>query len=128
MIKEAEQFAEQDKKKREEAELRNNADSIIYTAEKTKKDLAEKLTADQTGKIDTAITALKDALASNDMAKVKEKSDALTKVLQEIGTFIYQQAAEQAKQQQAQTGSQAGPQSPPPGGENVVDSNDYKVK
>ncbi len=132
MIKEAEQFAEQDKKKREEAELRNNADSIIYTAEKTKKDLAEKLTADQKSKIDAAVTSLKDALASNDMAKVKEKSDALSKVLQEIGTIIYQQAEEQAKQQQTQTGqtgSQAGQQSPPPpGGENVVDSNDYKVK
>ncbi|MCX8150263.1 MAG: molecular chaperone DnaK [Candidatus Bathyarchaeota archaeon] len=131
MIREAEQFAEQDKKKREEAELRNNADSIIYTAEKTKKDLAEKLTAEQTSKIDTAVTALKDALAGNDMTKVKEKSDALTKVLQDVGTLIYQQAAEQAKHQTqtGQAGAQAGQQSPPPpSGENVVDSDDYKVK
>lgn len=133
MVKEAEQFADQDKKKREEAEIRNNADSMVYTAEKTKKDLAEKLTADQTSKIDAAVTALKDALASNDMAKVKDTSDALSKVLQEVGTAIYQQAAaEQAKQQQAQAG-QAGPQTgqqtpPPSDGEKVVDSEDYKVK
>ncbi len=133
MVKEAEQFADQDKKKRDEAELRNTADSMVYTAEKTKKDLAEKLTAEQTSKIDAAMTALKDALASNDMAKVKEQSDALSKVLQDVGTVIYQQAAaEQAKQQQAQAG-QAGPQAdqqtpPPSGGEKVVDSDDYKVK
>lgn len=133
MVKEAEQFADQDKKKREEAEIRNSADSMVYTAEKTKKDLAEKLTADQTSKIDAAVTALKDVLASNDMAKVKEASDALGKVLQEVGTAIYQQAAaEQAKQQQAQAG-QAGPQTgqqtpPPSDGEKVVDSEDYKVK
>jgi molecular chaperone DnaK len=138
MVKEAEQFADQDKKKREEAELRNSADNIVYTAEKTKKDLAEKLTADQTSKIDTAVNALKDALAKNDMTKVKEQTDALSKVLQEVGTAIYQQAAaEQAKQQappgqqdpSGQAGSQAGSQTPPPSsGDNVVDSDDYKVK
>ncbi len=139
MIKESEQFAEQDKKKREEAELRNNADSLLYTAEKTKKDLQDKLTAEQSGKIDTAVTALKDALAKTDMAEVKTKSDELTKVLQEVGTAIYQQAAaaEQAQQaQQAQAGAQeqagTGPEpqpgQAPPDGQRVVDSEDYKVK
>jgi molecular chaperone DnaK len=134
MVKEAEQFAEQDKKRREEAELRNNADSLIYTAEKTKKDLEGKITAEQTGKIDTAVTALKDALAKSDMAAVKTKSDELTKVLQEVGTAIYQQAAaaEQAKQAQAGPQAQAGsgpqPGQAPPGEEHVVDSEDYKVK
>jgi molecular chaperone DnaK len=138
MVKEAEQFSDQDKKKREEAELRNNADSMVYTAEKTKKDLADKLTADQTSKIDGAIAALKDALAKNDMAMIKAKSDELSKVLQDIGTVIYQQAAAAAKaQQQAQAGptgpgpQQPGPeeQQPPPSGEEkVVDSEDYKVK
>jgi len=59
MVKEAEQFADQDRKKREEAELRNNADSMIYTAEKTKKDLTDKLTTEQTSKIDAAVTTLK---------------------------------------------------------------------
>ena len=130
MVKEADQFAEQDKKKREEVELRNSADGLIYTAERTKKDLADKLTQEQTGKIDTAVAALKDALASNDMTQVKAKKEELQKVLQEVGTVIYQQAAaEQAKQQ-----AQAGSQQPPPsgeaggGGEKVVDSKDYEVK
>jgi molecular chaperone DnaK len=135
MVKEADQFSEQDKKKREEAELRNNADGLIYTADRTKKDLADKLTQEQTGKIDAAVSALKDALASNDMTQVKAKTDELQKVLQEVGTVIYQQAAaEQAKQAQA---GQAGPtgqagQGPSAsqggGGEKVVDSKDYEVK
>jgi molecular chaperone DnaK len=135
LIKDAEQFAEQDRKKKEEAETRNNADSLIYTAERTKTDLAGKLSTEETGKIDAAVTELKNALASNDMAQVKAKSDVLQKVLQDVGTKVYQQAAaEAAKQQQAQ-GPQAGagPQPPPSGGEGpqgerVVDSEDYKVK
>jgi molecular chaperone DnaK len=133
MVKEADQFSEQDKKKREEVEMRNNADGLIYTAEKTKKDLADKLTQEQTGKVDTAVSALKDALASNDMSQVKAKTEELQKILQEIGTVIYQQAAaEQAKQQQAQAGAQQSQQPPPSGeaggGEKVVDSEDYEVK
>ncbi len=99
LIKEGEQYADQDKRKREEAETRNNADSLIYTAEKTKKDLGEKLTQDQKNKIDTAVTELKDALAGTDLDKMKTKSEELTKTLQEVGTAVYQQAAaEQAKQ------------------------------
>ncbi|MCW4045683.1 MAG: molecular chaperone DnaK [Candidatus Bathyarchaeota archaeon] len=133
LIKDAEQFAEQDKKKREEAELRNNADSLVYTAEKTKKDLADKLKPEQTGKIDTAVTALKDALASNDMAKIKAKSEELQKVLQEVGTVIYQQAAAEYAKQKGQQGQDAatGGASASQGEadkDKVVDSDDYKVK
>jgi molecular chaperone DnaK len=124
LMKEAEQFAEQDRKKREEAEVRNSADNLIYTAEKTKKDLAGKLTEEQKNKIDTAVSALKDALATTDLEKMKIKSEELTKVLQDVGTAIYQQtAAEQAKQK-GQTS--AGPSAS--GDEKVVDSEDYKVK
>ncbi len=145
LIKDADQYAEQDKKKREEAELRNNADSLVYTAERTKTDLAGKITQEEVGKIDSAVTELKNALASNDMAQVKAKSDALQKALQEVGTKVYQQAAaEYAKQQGQQQPGQgpeagAGPQPPPSSGpegpvpegsgeERVVDSEDYKVK
>jgi molecular chaperone DnaK len=130
LIKEAEEFAEQDKKKREVAEMRNNADTLIYTAEKTKKDLVTKLTQDQKNKIDAAVSALKDSLAGTDSDKIKTKTEELTKILQEVGTAVYQQAAaEQAKQQ----GQQGGTGAPPPGesgpsGDKVVDSEDYKVK
>jgi molecular chaperone DnaK len=130
LIKQAEEFAEQDKKKREEADIRNNADNLIYTSEKTKKDLGEKLTQDQKNKIDAAVSALKDALAGTDADKIKAKSDELTKVLQEVGTVIYQQAAaEQAKQQGEPTPGASGPEPEPgPSGDKVVDSEDYKVK
>jgi molecular chaperone DnaK len=138
LIKEADQFAEQDRKKREDAELRNNADSLVYTAERTKTDLAGKITQDEISKIDAAVTDLKNALASNDMTQVKAKSDALQKVLQEVGTKVYQQAQQQYAKQQGQQPGQAppgaGPQPPPSGGpegpgeEKVVDSEDYKVK
>jgi molecular chaperone DnaK len=142
LIKDAEQYAEQDRKKKEEAETRNNADSLVYTAERTKTDLAGKVSPEEVAKIDAAVTELKNALASNDMAQVKAKSDALQKVLQEVGTKVYQQAAQEYAQQQGQQpGQQAGPQPgagpemPPSGGpeagpegEHVVDSEDYKVK
>jgi molecular chaperone DnaK len=124
MVKDAEQFAEQDKKKREEAELRNNADSLLYTAERTKKDLADKLNQEQTGKIDTAVSALKDALAANDMAQVKTKTEELQKVLQEVGTLIYQQAAAEQAKQKGQPNQKASTTKK----DKVVDSEDYEVK
>jgi molecular chaperone DnaK len=124
LIKDAEQFADQDRKKREEADLRNEADNLIYTAEKTKKDIAQKLTEDQKNKMDTAVSALKDALAGTDLGKIKAKSEELTKVLQEIGTVVYQQAAADYAKQKGQPGEQT----PPPGSGKVVDSEDYKVK
>ncbi|HJW98304.1 MAG TPA: Hsp70 family protein, partial [Candidatus Bathyarchaeia archaeon] len=127
LVKEAEQFAEQDKKKREEAEARNNADNLVYTAEKTKKDLGEKITQDQKNSIDASVSALKDALAGTDFEKIKAKSDQLTKVLQDVGTVIYQQAAaEQAKQKAQQ--QPTGEETQQPTGDKVVDSEDYKVK
>jgi molecular chaperone DnaK len=140
LIKDAEQFAEADKKKKEEAETRNNADSLVYTAERTKQDLTDKLSAEETAKIDAAVTELKNELANNDMAQIKSKSEALQKVLQEVGTKIYQQAAAEAAKQQQTEGQQGQTGSPPPptgeagpgsdnsGEPHVVDSEDYKVK
>lgn len=143
LIREAEQFQDQDRKKKEEAEIRNTADSLVYTAERTKQDLTGKISTEDTAKIDAAVTELKNALAANDMATVKAKTEALQKILQDVGTKIYQQAAaEAAKQQQAQgqAGPQpgaTGPETGPTGGENVggsgagpevVDEGDYKVK
>jgi molecular chaperone DnaK len=141
LIKEAEQFAEQDRKKKEEAETRNNADSLVYTAERTKQDLSGKISAEEISKIDAAVTELKNALASNDMVQIKAKSDEVQKVLQEVGTKVYQQAAQQYAQQQGQQADAAGgaapgaesqpptgSEAPGPEGEHVVDSEDYKVK
>ncbi len=123
MIKEAEQFAEQDKKKREEAELRNNADTLIYTAEKTKKDLGEKLSKSQQESIDEVVSELKDALAGTDNETIKAKSEDLTKILQEVGTAVYQQAAAEQAKQTADRQDQATEKE-----EKVVDSEDFEVE
>ncbi|MGB9759146.1 MAG: molecular chaperone DnaK [Thermoproteota archaeon] len=104
LIKEAEMYAEQDRKKREEAELRNEADSLIYTAEKTVKELGDKIGKENVDKINNAINELKTALGGKDIEKIKQKKEELSKVLQEAGTVIYQQAAAQQAQRQETSG------------------------
>ncbi len=124
MVKGAEEFAEEDKKRKEEAEVRNNADSLIYTTEKTKKDLAEKLTKDQMERLDGATDELRKAIAGKDVELIKTKSEILSKVLQEVGTAVYQQAAqERAKTEQTTSGQPAQDES----GKKVVDA-EYEVK
>jgi len=122
MIKEAERFAEQDLKNKEEAEIRNNADALIYTVEKTKKDLGDKISKENSDRLDKAVSELRDVLSGKDVDKMKTKSEELTKVLQEVGTAAYQQAAQESRRQQT------GPKEEPEGakGENVVDA-DYKI-
>ena len=100
MMKESEQFAEQDKKRKEEAEIHNNADSLIYTAEKTKKDLADKLGKEQVERIDKAVAELREILSGKDITKIKAKNEELAKVLQEVGTVVYQQAAAKRAEQE----------------------------
>jgi molecular chaperone DnaK len=121
MMKESEEFAEEDKKRREEIEVRNNADSLLYTAEKTKKDLGEKLNKDQIQKIDDAEAKLRKIIADGDVEKIKAESEAFSKVLQEVGTVIYQQAA--AAQAAAQK-----PEEKTEDGKKVVDAEYEDVK
>jgi molecular chaperone DnaK len=121
MTREAEQFSEEDKKRREEAEIRNNADSLIYTAEKTKKDLADKLGKEHVGRIDKAVAELRETLSGKDVGKIKAKNEELAKVLQEVGTVVYQQtAAKQVRQGKAERAEGAK--------EKVVDADYEEVK
>jgi molecular chaperone DnaK len=123
MVKDAEQFAEQDRQRKEEAEVRNNADSLMYTTEKTKKDLADKLAKDQVERLDKAADDLRKALAGKDLELIKTRSEALAKALQEVGTAVYQQVAqERAKAEQSTAGK---PQGEPE--KKVVDA-EYEVK
>lgn len=119
MMKEAEKFAEEDKRRREEAEIRNNADSLLYTAEKTKKDLADKLGKDHVDRIDKAVSELREALSGKDVNKIRDKNEELAKVLQEVGTVVYQQAAAKQAGQEKKT---KGPE------EKVVDADYEEVK
>jgi molecular chaperone DnaK len=101
MIKEAEQFAEQDKRIKEEAEIRNTADSLIYTSEKTLSDLGDKLASDQKTKVQEALQGLKGALKSGGLAEISAKVEELRRVVQEAGATVYQQGESPRAQQQA---------------------------
>ena len=101
MVRQAEQYAEQDKKRMEEAQVMNDADSLLYTSEKTKTDLAGKISKESEDKITAAAGELRKAIECKNAAEVKAKSDALRKTLQDVGTAVYQQQQQQ-QQQQAQ--------------------------
>ena len=105
-VKEAEMHAEDDKKKQEEIEVRNNADSMIYTSEKTLEELGEKVDKDQKEKIEALVKELRELTGGDDIAAIKSKTEELTKVVQEVGAKIYQQA-QQAQQAQQQAGQDA---------------------
>jgi molecular chaperone DnaK len=133
MVGEAEQFAEQDRKKREEVELRNSAESMLYSAERTKEELKDKISSEQSAAVDKAAAALRTALAGKENDKIKQASDTLSKELQKIGQEIYQKVtAQRAAEEQAKAKPSAGVGSPPgtvpPGGDNVMDAEYREVK
>jgi molecular chaperone DnaK len=107
MIKDAEKFAEEDKKRREKVELQNQADTLIYSTENTLKELGDKVTSDQKQKVEKAVENLKDALKSEDESRIKSTLEDLTKEMHAISTILYQQQAQQgqpgAGQQEAHT-------------------------
>ncbi len=100
MIKEAEQFAEQDRRTKEEAEIRNTADSLIYSTENTLSEISDKLPLDQKTKVQEALQGLKNALKSGGLAEISAKVEELRRVVQEAGATVYQQATSQRAQQQ----------------------------
>jgi molecular chaperone DnaK len=121
MVKQAEQFAADDQKRKEEAELRNQADNMIYTAERLTKELAAKISKEQSESVMKGIAELREALAGKDVGVIKQKLEALQKTLQEIGTAAYQQVS----QQQASAGPS--PSSATQGEKKDAVDVDYKV-
>lgn len=123
-IKDAEKFAEEDKKRKEKVELQNQADTLIYTTEKTLKDLGDKVSADQKQKVEKAIEDLKEALKSENESRIKSAIEDLTKEMHAINSILYQ---EQAQQQEQQAGPQGEPgQQEEKKDEEVTDA-EYKV-
>src|SRR5690606_11995041 len=96
MIKEAEEHAAEDAKRREEAETRNAAEALVYSTEQLLTDNAEKLPEDVTTEVREAVGALRTALEGEDVAEVKAKQEQLAKVSQKIGEALY--AASSAEQ------------------------------
>ena len=125
-IKEAEMNAEADAKRQEEIEIRNNADSLIYTSEKTLDELKDQVSEDEKTKVEGLVSELRELIAGDDVDAIKAKSDELSNVVQEIGAKIYQQAqAEAQAQQQAGADPNAGAQND--GDDDTIDA-DYEVK
>jgi molecular chaperone DnaK len=132
MVNDAKEYEEQDKARKDEVEARNTADSLVYTAEKTKSDLADKLNPDIVDRLNGAITGVKAALEGKDTATIRSETEKLTKILGEAGSAAYQevsrrQAQQQAGPQETSGGGESGGNTGGPGGENVVDA-DFKVK
>jgi molecular chaperone DnaK len=124
MIKESEQFAEQDKRVKKEAEVRNTADSLIYTTEKTLTEISDKIPVEQKKTIQEAIQGLKDSLKSGGLAEISSKVEELKNLAQKVGETIYQKAASQKAQQQAS--QEAPPREEEQQGKKTVDA-EYKV-
>ncbi len=100
MVSEAEKHAEEDVKRKEEVEVKNNAESLIYATEKTLSEYGEKLPKEQKDSIQEKVKELKEVSGKDDIEEIKKKTDELSKAVQQVGATIYQQA--QAAQQQYQ--------------------------
>jgi molecular chaperone DnaK len=129
LVKDAELHAEEDKKKKELVEARNAADSLVYTTEKSLKDLGEKVDAETKANVESAVADLKKAMEGEDAEEIKQKSEALTQVSHKIAEAMYQQAAQDG----AQAGPEAGPEAADAAGaqaadDDVVDADFEEVK
>lgn len=118
LVKEAEEHAEEDRKKREQVELRNQADNAIWAIDRSLNELGDKVTSEQKERVEAAKEELKAALEKDDTEEIKAKMKALDEVMHSISQKIYEQAQAQG-QTQAQSGTGAQPD------EDVVDA-DFK--
>jgi molecular chaperone DnaK len=108
MVREAESHAEEDRKRREEAEVRNGADSLVFQTEKLLKEQGEKVTGDERTKIEDALKALKDALAGTDIDAVRRAHEVLIAASQEFAQRLYASAQQEQAQGGAAGAGQAG--------------------
>ncbi|SFN40020.1 molecular chaperone DnaK [Proteiniclasticum ruminis] len=122
-VKEAERFAEEDKKKKEEVEIKNNADQAVYQTEQTLEELKEKISEEDKAKITEKLEVLKNIKDGSDMDAIKKATEELTNEFYAVSSKIYQaEAAQNQGAPGAEEQGQAGPQ-----GDNVVDA-DFKVE
>jgi len=104
MVRDAEEYAEEDRKRREEAEVRNQADSLVYSTEKFLGENEDKVPDDIKSEVREALAEVKKALESNDTDAIKSASEKAAQISQKMGTAIYQQA-QAAQASSAQPGS-----------------------
>ena len=125
MVKDAEANAEADKKRKEEVDLRNEVDQLIFTVDKTLKDLEGKVDAEDVKKAETARDELKAAVEANDLEAMKAKRDALNEVVQNLSVKLYEQAAAASQAAQGAAGAEQANSQPQDG---VVDADFEEVK
>ena len=118
MVDEAKRFEEEDKRRRESVETKNQAESLIYTTEKSLTDLGDKVTSDERTRINAIIERLKETIKGEDVHKIQAEMEELTRSFHEISTRAYQQAGGAQYQQQA------GPQE---GRTDTTEDAEYKV-
>ena len=125
-VKEAEQYAADDKKKKEEIEAKNEADNLVYATEKSLKEHGDKISQDERLKIEQAINDTKEAIKGGDIAKIKEAKDKLSDASHKLAEEVYKaaQQQQQANGQAGAAGANAGQaqQEAPKGDDNVVDA------
>ena len=124
-VKEAEMYAAEDAKRKEEVDIRNQGDQMVYQTEKTVEELGDKLDASEKAEVESKLAALKQALTGTDSAAIKSATEALTQVFYKISEKLYQQAGgpQGAGFDPSQTG---GPQGTAPNGQDYYDA-DYTV-
>jgi molecular chaperone DnaK len=127
-VKEAEKFAAEDKQRKEEIDIRNNADSLVYQSEKSIKDLGDKISGEDKAKIESGVNNVKETLKGTDTEAIKKATDELQQAFYEISSKIYQQTGAQGAPGADPNGAGFGGQQGQPEGadDNVVDA-DYKV-
>jgi molecular chaperone DnaK len=107
MVKEAEVHSAEDKQRRQEIELRNQADALVYNTEKTLNEHREKIPVSEVNAIEGALKEAKEAIASGDMSQIREKMDLLTKASHRLAEIMYQQTSSKQKAEAAAGGAQA---------------------
>lgn len=130
MVKEAEAHAAEDKKQKEAIDIRNNADSLVYQAEKAIKDVGDKADKAQVDKVQAAVDKVKEALKGTDTEAIKKATEELQQPLYEMSSAAYQAAggADAAAGAGAQAGPQQGAQQSAPADDDVVDAEYTEVK
>ncbi len=125
MVNDAEKFAEEDRKRKELVEARNQADSLAYSAEKSLKDLGDKVEADKAEEIKKAVEELREAAKGEDLDRIKAATDKMNNYMHELSSKLYEQQAE-AQQAGTEAGAEKG-SGEAAEDENVVDA-DYDVQ
>ncbi len=122
-VKEAEQYAAEDKKRREEMDIRNNADQMVYQSEKTLTEFGDKVSEDEKKDIQAAIDATKEALKSDDVEKIKSAQEELQKKIFALSERIYKESAAQQQNSDAAGANNANAAGGAGDGSNVYDAN-----